>query len=116
MFLSHAIGTLPVLSERLAQLETGSLYLKTLAPNSPKTPEAILEDAKSFYFDLAFGGMPNILDVLNVLLNWAPREHILFGSDYPYANVEAYYSMPEKYREAYYTGNSLELFPRSESP
>ena len=116
IILSHAGGTLPLLSERLAQLEP-NLFLSTLEPNSPKTSEEILEDAKSFYFDLALAGTPNVLDSL---LKWAPKEHILYGSDYPYATVEAEYNtrkmeeydIPAEDRREYYAGNGLKLFPR----
>ena len=76
-----------------------------------------MEDAKSFYFDLALAGTANVLDSL---LKWAPAEHTLYGSDYPYATVEAEYnthkleeySLSAKDRNMYYTGNALKLFPR----
>ena len=107
---------MPILSERLAQLES-SLFLSTLSPGSPRTPEAIMEDAKSFYFDLALAGTANVLDSLQ---KWAPAEHILYGSDYPYATVEAEYNTRKleeynllaKDRDMYYSGNALKLFPR----
>ena len=115
IILSHAGGTLPILSERLAQLES-SLFLSTLSPDSPRTPEAIMEDAKSFYFDIALAGTANVLDSLH---GWAPAEHVLYGSDYPYATVEAEYTRKlEEYdvgakdRHIYYAGNALKLFPR----
>ena len=116
IILSHAGGTLPILSERLAQLDS-NLFVDTLEANSPKTADEILADAKSFYFDLALAGTSNVLDML---LKWAPREHILYGSDYPYAIVEAEYNthkmeeydMPAEDRQKYYVGNGLNLFPR----
>ena len=116
VILSHAGGTLPVLSERLAQLES-NLFVDTLEAGSPKTADEILADAKSFYFDLALGGTSNVLDLL---LRWAPHEHILYGSDYPYAIAEAEYNtrkmeeyeMPAEDRKQYYAGNGLTLFPR----
>ncbi|KAK0892784.1 hypothetical protein LTR91_023983 [Friedmanniomyces endolithicus] len=116
IILSHAGGTLPLLSERLAQLEV-NLFLDTLDSQSPKSSAEILADAKSFYFDLALAGTTNVLDLL---LNWAPRTHILYGSDYPYATVEAEYNtgkleeypIPAKQRENYYAENGLDLFPR----
>ena len=116
IILSHAGGTLPILSERMAQLES-NLFQSTLSPNSPTTPDAIMENAKSFYFDLALAGTANVLDSL---LKWAPAQHILYGSDYPYATVEAEYNTRklEEYnllaenRKMYYSENALELFPR----
>ncbi|MCJ1383826.1 hypothetical protein MMC17_006940 [Xylographa soralifera] len=116
VILSHAGGTLPILSERLAQLEA-NLFLNTLEAESPKSSTEILQDAKSFYFDLALAGTANVLDLL---LKWAPREHILYGSDHPYATVEAEYNtrkleeydMTLERRMECYAGNGLKLFPR----
>lgn len=116
VILSHAGGTLPILSERLAQLES-HLFMDTLGADSPKTADEILADAKSFYFDLALAGTSNVLDML---LRWAPHERILYGSDYPYAIAEAEYNtrkmeeydMPATDRKDYYVGNGLNLFPR----
>lgn len=116
VILSHAGGTLPILSERLAQLES-HLFVDTLGADSPKTADEILADAKSFYFDLDLAGTSN---VLNMLLRWPPHERILYGSDYPYAIAEAEYNirkmeeydMPATDRKDYYVGNSLNLFPR----
>lgn len=76
-----------------------------------------MEDAKSFYFDLALAGTANVLDSLQ---KWAPAERILYGSDYPYATVEAEYNTRKleehdllaEDRNMYYTGNALKLFPR----
>lgn len=117
IILSHGGGTLPILSERLAISESHR-FLNTLdQEGGPKTYEAILEDTKSFYFDLALAGTPNVLDML---LKWAPPGHVLYGSDYPYADAEAVfnteklaeYDMPDGVREDYYVGNGLALFPR----
>ena len=63
IILSHGGGTLPLLSERLAQLET-ALFLPTLAPDSPRTTEEIMADAKSFYFDLALVSTVRALSLL----------------------------------------------------
>ena len=94
-----------------------NLFSNTLGPGSPTTAAEILQDAKSFYFDLALAGTGNVLDML---LKWAPRERLLFGSDFPYATVEAEYCTRslEEYeieagdREMYYVGNARRLFPR----
>ncbi len=58
--------------------------------------------------------------MLDSLLKWAPREHILYGSDYPYATVESEYNtrkleeydIPKEQRAQYYAGNGLKLSPR----
>ncbi|KAK6441497.1 hypothetical protein LTR95_002273 [Oleoguttula sp. CCFEE 5521] len=116
VILAHGGGTLPLLSKRLAILES-RLFLKELDAHSPKTFDEIIEDARSFYFDLALCGTANVLDSL---LLWAPEGHVLYGSDFPYATVEAEYNTRrlEAYdigmeeRERYYAGNSLVGFPR----
>ena len=116
IILSHAGGTLPVLSERLAQLES-SLFSPLLVASSPRTSNDIIADAKSYYFDLALTGTSNVLDAL---LKWAPKDHVLFGSDFPYATTEAVYftkklaeyPMSDEQRKAIYENNGRKLFPR----
>ena len=59
-------------------------------------------------------------NVLDLLVPWAPRDRILFGSDFPYATVEAEYntkkleeySLSDDVRVEYYAANGLKLFPR----
>lgn len=63
IMVSHAGGTLPLLVERLAQLNAG-LFRGALEDESPSTVQQILGGAKSFYFDLALSGTHNILDLL----------------------------------------------------
>ena len=118
IILSHGGGTLPILSERLAQLQTNLLKDKIL-PSAPQTAEEILEDAKSFYFDTALAGTRNVQTLMH---DWAPQDRMLFGSDYPYCDEEAMYNASEleKYvgglgreqKERVYWRNALELFPR----
>lgn len=116
IILSHGGGTSPILSERLACLET-TLYAKSLPDSAPKTADEILPGAKSYYFDLALCGTANVLDTLS---RWAPADHVLYGSDYPYCTVEAEYNaqqleaypLEDGLRKQYYTTNGLELFPR----
>lgn len=115
VILSHAGGTLPLLAERLAQLDA-TLFKEKLEPSSPKTAEEIVADAKSFYFDLALSGTHNVLDLL---LRWAPGK-VLYGSDFPYCTVEAEYNtqkfeeydMSEETRASITRDTALELFPR----
>ena len=116
IILSHAGGTLPVLSERLAQLNS-ELFSSMLELQSPKTYEAIVENAKPFYFDLALAGTTNVLDSL---LKLAPKEHLFYGSNYPYVIEKAEfntrslkrYEMLEESRNFYYAENEVEVFPR----
>lgn len=74
--------------------------------------------ATSFYFDTALTGTANGLDTL---LKWAPKDHTLFGSDYPYApnpTIEYFTGeldkneMDEKLRAKVNYENAPELFPR----
>ena len=77
----------------------------------------IVEDVKFFCFDTVLSGTANILDIF---LKWAPAERILYGSDFPYATVEAEwndkalgeYQMEEELRRKIYSGNGLRLLPR----
>ena len=93
-----------------------TLFGGLLTGDSPHG-EQITEDAKSFYFDVALSGSANILDSL---LKWAPRERVLYGSDFPYATAEAEwsdkalegYEMDAEMREGIYRENALRLFPR----
>ena len=115
IILSHAGGTLPFLTWRLDAL-CSSLFSSLLFEESPRG-EQITEDAKSFYFDVALSGSANILDSL---LKWAPKERVLYGSDFRYATVEAEwidkelekYEMDAEMRKAIYRENALRLFPR----
>ena len=116
IILSHAGGTLPYLAERLQYLYT-DLFTNVQVGDGP-LGDKIMEDAKSFYFDTALTGTAN---VLNTLLKWAPQDHILFGSDYPYApnpTIEYFtreldkYEMDGQLRAKVNYENALKLFPR----
>jgi hypothetical protein len=72
IILSHASGTLPYLAWRVEKLCT-AIFGAFLGEENPKGEE-IVEDAKSFYFDVALSGSANVLDTL---LKWAPKERIL---------------------------------------
>ena len=92
------------------------LFSGLLSEESPPG-EHITEDAKSFCFDVALSGSANVLDSL---LKWAPMERELYGSDFPYAKIEAEwsdralqkYEMEVGMRKAIYRENALKLFPR----
>ncbi|KAL8692999.1 MAG: hypothetical protein Q9218_002088 [Villophora microphyllina] len=115
VILSHAGGTMPYLAERLTVLANG-MCSGLLDDNSSRGGQ-IMEDLRSFYFDLALGSSANVLDSL---LKWAPSDHILYGSDFPYAVDEAKhfdgaltdYAMDDRLRELCYNGNALRLFSR----
>lgn len=115
VILSHGGGTLPYVAERLAKLGD-TIFSGILDEKSPRGDQ-IMEDLKSFYFDSAISGSANVLDTL---LNWAPRDHLLYGSDFPFAGgLEGYfdsaledYQMASDVRALYYRENALTLFPR----
>ena len=78
IILSHAGGTLPYLATRAAHLTCD--YGLSAMP-----AEEFLEGARSFYYNLALSGNEH---TLGLLLGFARRERILFGTDFPYAPVK----------------------------
>ncbi|KAL8715417.1 MAG: hypothetical protein Q9220_000751 [cf. Caloplaca sp. 1 TL-2023] len=118
IILSHAGGTLPSIAERIAVLAP-TVFSGIFKGRNPSTEE-IMEDFKSFYFDLALGGSSNVLDSL---IGWVYSDHILYGSDFPFAGAATGYfdASLEKYAtehpvtESFYRDNALALFPKMES-
>lgn len=113
VILSHAGGTLPYLITRVAGLVLSETFAKT-----PKTPQEILKDAKTFYYDLALSSSHA---VLKMLLDFVPHDHILYGSDFPYsgsppvlaftADLESF-PISQELRDMIYFGNAHALLPR----
>lgn len=111
IILSHAGGTLPILAHRatmVAYPEFGATI----------TAKDIIDQAKSFYFDLAQAGSS---EVLPLILGFAKKGHVLFGSDYPYVPnelAEDYtrfideYELDDESRKEIYYGAAEKLFPR----
>ena len=112
IILSHAGGTLPYLATRAA----------VMLPDyglSDQSSEDFLRDAESLYYDLALSGNNY---TLGLLTKFAQAEHILFGSDFPYAptptirthtsNLDGYNLSGEEERWKINRGNALKLFPR----
>ncbi|KAL8747176.1 MAG: hypothetical protein Q9190_000916, partial [Brigantiaea leucoxantha] len=79
IILSHAGGTMPFLAYR------GADMLPTTGLCKNKSSEQIIDELRSFYFDLALGS--NELQ-LPLMRKFAKRGHLLFGSDLPYAPEE----------------------------
>lgn len=115
IILSHAGGMLPWIVYRPA----------VMMPfvNSPlkKSTEEILEEASSFYFDLALSGAQPVVEML---LKFAKPGHVMYGSDFPYAPTGAieWFSKSVKNHEfgardeyGVARGNAEELFPRLKS-
>ena len=78
----------------------------------------MLEDAKSFHFDLALATAPEVLDLLLIVF---PHDRILFGSDTPYVAEGAVlafneylnsYPLREDLRKKFAFENAAELFLR----
>ena len=73
IILPHGGGTLPYVVHRIAHLSAEF--------GSNKSAENFLQEAKRFYFDLAFVGYDG---PLQLLLDFAKPGHVLYGSDYPF--------------------------------
>lgn len=112
IILSHAGGTLPYLIHRAA----------TMLPLVPRNPgmstEALVEAARTFYFDTAISANPV---TLKALFEFAKPGHVLFGSDFPNAPTGAIthftrfleaYEMSEDTKRLVESEAALELFPR----
>ena len=80
IILSHAGGTLPYLAMRVAAM------LPHIGFSGTKSTEEFMEDARSFYFDTALSGSKTTLEMLK---SFAKEDHVLFGSDFPYAPTKA---------------------------
>ncbi|KAK7743311.1 hypothetical protein SLS62_010683 [Diatrype stigma] len=111
VILSHAGGTLPWLAKRAAY---GLDHTKLI----PKSTTDFLADVRSFYYDLA---LSSTAEVITLLRQFTDPDHILYGSDYPYAPtgmISAFVADLDKApldpdtEHAIDRGNALKLFPR----
>ncbi|KAL3255841.1 hypothetical protein ABHI18_008022, partial [Aspergillus niger] len=115
IILSHAGGTLPYLISRLTTVtKDPEMEYKPYE----RGPNEMVEDFKSFYFDLALSSSPA---VLTLLLSLVPHDHIVYGSDFPYANnnkiagfKEALdeYPLDQELRDRIYYANAQKLLSR----
>ena len=110
--LAHAGGLVPYFAWRLSV----SPMIDARLPQIP--PEQILARLKRFWYDIALSPTAEILACLGAT---AAPERIVFGSDWPFANVRviaeanrAYESqpLPHGQRAAIDRGNALSLFPQ----
>lgn len=109
IILSHAGGTLPFLLSRPASILT----------KNDEELEAFWQDARNFYYDIAVAGSENVLGLVEA---FAKPDHILYGSDTPYAHngiIDFHTSRFDKYefkdpglRVRINRDNALALFPR----
>ena len=112
IILSHAGGDLPYVIYRVA-------VMMPLSPFSAgKSTEAILEEARDFYFDTAISSNPLTLGLLS---KFARKGHILFGSDFPNAPSEGIkdftkrldsFELSQVEKKDIDNGGALALFPR----
>ncbi|KAI1840575.1 hypothetical protein JX265_010099 [Neoarthrinium moseri] len=105
IILSHAGGTLPYVVRRAANL---SCRIRLV----DMTEEEFIEEARSFYIDVAFSAHD---PQLRLLKEFVKPGHVLFGSDYPWehgAIVTEQLAATDKVfaQETLHAG--LELFPR----
>ncbi|EAU30283.1 predicted protein [Aspergillus terreus NIH2624] len=117
VILSHAGGTLPYLISRVATPMRKAPEF-AVAHQLGTTYDKIMEAFRSFHYDLALSASPQVLDLL---LKMVPHDHILYGSDFPYAPVTAYpaflqdlesYEMAQELRDNINFGNAMKIFPR----
>lgn len=111
VILSHAGGFLPYAAHRFAELTP------SIRADVPDT-EALLAAFRRFYFDTALSSP----SALPSLLEFAGADHVLYGSDYPYAaasvggaftrHLDAQTALRGETHHAINRGNGLGLFPR----
>lgn len=107
--LSHAGGFVPYASHRMAV---------AIMADTGRSPADTLDDFAGFYFDTA---LSSSAAALPTLLAFAEPDHVLFGSDFPFAPVAAgklfaagleSYRLDAADRTAIERGNALRLLPR----
>jgi predicted TIM-barrel fold metal-dependent hydrolase len=111
ILLSHSGGSTPFLASRVAVL---SHYL-----GCDLSPEEIIADFRTFYFETALSGFETNLIALE---NFVPPDQILFGTDFPAVtpdmagwytrNVDAYFADRPELLAKVMDGNAHALLPR----
>ncbi|MDT5126760.1 MAG: 6-methylsalicylate decarboxylase [Mycobacterium sp.] len=111
ILLSHSGGSTPFLASRVAVL---SHYL-----GCELSPEEIIADFRTFYFETALSGFETNLVALE---NFVPPDQILFGTDFPAVspdmagwythNVDAYFADRPELLTKVMHGNAYTLLPR----
>ncbi|KAG9800885.1 2-amino-3-carboxymuconate-6-semialdehyde decarboxylase, partial [Aureobasidium melanogenum] len=117
VILSHAGGTLPYLISRPAGLVRG-MSDGQAKDRIGATHAEMVAGFQSFYYDLALSTSPA---VLKMLFETVPHDHILYGSDFPYAPPPVYPAFLEDLEDSAMTpemrnkinfGNATNLIPR----
>ncbi|EGO27580.1 hypothetical protein SERLADRAFT_406633 [Serpula lacrymans var. lacrymans S7.9] len=111
IILAHLGGSTPFLAARVAIL---SKHM-----GCTLTPEEILQDFKSFYYETALGAHEVTLTAME---KFVPLDHILFGTDFPAVsiemaswytdNLENFYNGDARKLDAVTRRNALNLLPR----
>jgi predicted TIM-barrel fold metal-dependent hydrolase len=110
--LSHAGGFLPFIAWRLS--------LANAIPSlAIKAPHGVLHHLRNFYYDTALSPSPYAMAALKELVE---PDHILFGSDFPFAPasvtgmeteaLDKSHVFDGEQKEGIRRGNALKLFPR----
>ena len=113
IILSHGGGTLPYMATRIAHQSEEAKFMQ-------KTADEFLAEAQSFYFDLA---LTTYSYPLSLLQSFAKKDHILYGSDFPFAREKTIgqqtaflnqylVSLEDKESFSIRRGAALKLFPR----
>lgn len=110
----HAGGALSALAARIASFAN----VPFIEPR-PVSEAEVFETLRRLYYDLALSTHPSAVSALR---NIAPLDHILFGSDWPFANeanvahaltqLQQENGLDEGQIEALTRGNAEALFPR----
>jgi predicted TIM-barrel fold metal-dependent hydrolase len=108
--LSHSGGSTPFLACRAAMLAHHQ--------GSELSPEEMIEDFRSFYYETALSGFETNLVALE---SFVEPDHIMFGTDFPAVdlataawfthNVDGYFAERPRQLEAVMRGNALALLP-----
>ena len=112
VILSHGGGFLPYAAYRFAALTA-------TAVDPDRIAESVIADLKRFYFDTALAASPSALPAL---LAFAEPGHVLYGTDWPFANERAgsyfneflddYQHFSDGEAEGIERGSAEVLFPR----
>ncbi len=106
---THAGGPMPVLSARMEQL----MRRPTIAE---RNPDGILATLRTLYFDVANSTVSP--PAMAALLAFAKPDHIFFGTDYPYVDMEKtvggldHLGLSAETLIAVNRGNAVKLFPK----
>lgn len=113
IILSHSGGSTPYLASRVAGLCAFHMGCEL-------TPDEIIADFRSFYYETALSGFETNLVALE---NFVAPEHILFGTDFPAVspqtaawytnNVDTYFTARPELLDQVMRGNAQKLLPRS---